>query len=264
MRSALYSGSLTHHRIGDIEHRFGYRVAMPLIDLDEVEQLCALHPLWSYEHHNLMSFRRRDYYGDPTRPLSDEIRRLVHERLGVRPTGPISMLGQVRTLGWLFNPIVFYYCYASPGTDIDAVVMDVTNTPWHDSHAYVVAGTGHHRFAKELHVSPFFDMDHEYDVAIDAPSDRLHVRFSNEQSGRRVFDAHLSLQRRDADRAGITEMLRHHAFATMGVSARIHTQASKLLRKGVPFRPNPKRYARPAEYTPTTERETAAATGPKP
>ena len=47
-------------------------------------------------------------------PLDEAVRDLVEERTGTRPVGPIGVLTQLRTWGWLFNPITTYYCWDPP------------------------------------------------------------------------------------------------------------------------------------------------------
>ena len=63
--------------------------------------------------------------------------RSSHERLGHTPQGPIRLLTHLRTLGHCFNPVSFYYCFAPDGETLEAIVAEVTNTPWGERHAYV-------------------------------------------------------------------------------------------------------------------------------
>ena len=58
-------------------------------------------------------------------------------RLGRRPTGPVFLLAHLRTFGWSFNPVAVYYCWQPDGRALDAVVLEVTNTPWGERHWYV-------------------------------------------------------------------------------------------------------------------------------
>ena len=57
--------------------------------------------------------------------------------------GPVAVLTQLRTWGWLFNPITTYYCFDPTGSSVETDVVEVTNTPWHERTAYVLPGTGH-------------------------------------------------------------------------------------------------------------------------
>ncbi len=195
MRSAVYEGIIIHHRRHPIDHRFQYRVAMPLLDLDEIEELCSLHPLWSNGRSNVVSYRRRDYLGGGPMPLAQAVRETVEDRLGTRLSGPIAMLAHPRTWGWLFNPVTLYYCFDPTGTHVEALVAEVTNTPWHERHAYVVGRPGTHHFDKALHVSPFFGMDMRYELSYRAPGQRPVLADQHHPGGQR------RLRRRHAPRA---------------------------------------------------------------
>ena len=241
MRSALYEGTVFHHRRTPVDHRFSYRIALPFVDLDELDGLCRLHPLWSAERHNAVSFWRRDYLPGRPGPLADVVRDLVEERLGRRPSGPVAMLAHLRTWGWLFNPIALYYCFDQDAVRVEALVAEVTNTPWHERHVYVVGEPGRHRFAKELHVSPFFDMDMDYELAYREPGNRLSLSMRTVRGDEMLFDAGLRLQRYEADRHALGRLVWNHPFTTMRVSAGIYRQALALWRAGVPFVPHPRR-----------------------
>jgi uncharacterized protein len=240
MRSVVYEGIIIHHRRHPIDHRFQYRVAMPLLDLDEIEELCSIHPLWSNERSNFVSYRRSDYLGGGPMPLGQVVREAVEDRLGTRLSGPIAMLAHPRTWGWLFNPVTLYYCFDPTGTRVDALVAEVTNTPWHERHAYVVGRPGTHRFDKALHVSPFFGMDMQYELSYRAPGHSLSLRISTIREGSAVFDAVMHLERREVSRRELSRLVFSHPFMTMRVSAAIYRQAFALRRAGAPVVTHPR------------------------
>jgi DUF1365 family protein len=242
MRSAVYEGVVTHRRHAPVAHEFRYRVAMPYVDLDEVDELCSRHPFWSARGPNAVWFRRVDFLAgvsdpgdpnaaDPGGSLGDAVRDLVEARGLARPQGPIAILGHLRTWGWLFNPLTLYFCSDADGAQVDALVAEVTNTPWHERHAYVLGpipgpAPGEYRFPKALHVSPFMGMNQEYVLRCDAP-------------GHKVFEATLALRRREATRRELGRMLWSYPLMTLRVSTAIQRQAFHLWRKGVPFHPHP-------------------------
>lgn len=243
MRSAVYEGILVHHRRVPVDHRFSYRIALPFVDLDELDELCGMHPLWSVERLNAISFRRSDYLANRSGSLADAVRDLVEERLGSRPAGPVAMLAHPRTWGWLFNPIALYYCFDEKGTGLEALVAEVTNTPWHERHVYVVGEPGRYRLAKELHVSPFFDMDMEYELTYGEPDTRLSVGMRAVRGDETLFHAALRLERRPADRRALGRLIWHPGLGTVGGSAGIYRQALALWRASVPFVGHPRRRA---------------------
>ena len=73
-----------------------------------------------------------------TGPLGDAVRDLVEARLGRRPTGPVHLLAQLRTFGWLFNPSPSTTAGAPTAARSTRSVLEVTNTPWGERHWYVL------------------------------------------------------------------------------------------------------------------------------
>ncbi|MGI8946347.1 MAG: DUF1365 domain-containing protein [Thermoleophilaceae bacterium] len=244
--SALYEGSVRHRRHTPVEHSFDYRHTMVLLDLDELPGALDGHPLCSARRAAPARFRREDHLGDPSRPLADCVRELVEERTGERPHGPVRLLTTLRTLGHSFNPVSFYYCYEPGGERVEAVVARVTNTPWGESHAYVLRRGGEtvmrDSSEKAFHVSPFIGMDNHYDWRVTEPDGRLLVHIDERDAdGRHIFDATLSLERHELSRARLTRMLLRFPASSLRVLALIYWNALRLKLKGAPYHPHPGR-----------------------
>jgi DUF1365 family protein len=242
MRSAIYEGVVTHRRhatsaTGHVAHRFEHRLALPLLFLDEIEQFCSMHPLWSSRRLNVVWFRRADYLGDRTESLDASVRNVAYASLGRRPKGRVALLGNLRTWGWLFNPVTIYYCFEEDSSEIDVLLLEVTSTPWHERHVYVIDGRNlQHRFAKRMHVSPFLGMDQEYVMHWSVPDERLSVHLGNRQGEERILDASIAMQRRGSTRADLARLV-WRIPQTYAVSLNIYRQALRLIRKGAPFHP---------------------------
>jgi DUF1365 family protein len=227
-----------------------------LLDLAEVEAVMSLHPAWSAHRPAPVRFRRQDFLGDPAVPLEGAVRDLVSERTARRPEGPIALAANLRTWGWLFNPISLYFCAGPTGVvgrrcSISSLVVEVENTPWHDRHAYVVGPPGLHRFAKELHVSPFLPMGLDYELRYTAPGERLTLGLDVLRGDRRLLSATLSLRRRPLDRAELGRLLWRHPAMTHRVTAGIYAHAVRLRLKGAPLFANPAgRGRKPASVDP--------------
>ena len=244
LRSAIYEGTLHHRRFGPgATHSFSYDVAMPLLDLAEIETVTGLHPLWSSRHPAPVWFRRADFLGDPAVRLDEAVRDLVEESTGHRPKGPIALLANLRTWGWLFNPISLYFCAGPDGAAVETLLAEVENTPWHDRHSYVVGAPGRHRFAKTMHVSPFLPMDVDYVLRYTAPAERLGVQLDVVRGDERLLSATLSLRRRALDGRALGRVLWAYPALTHRVSAGIYAQAARLRLGGAPFFGHPARQA---------------------
>ena len=121
---------------------------------------------------------------------------------GTRPEGPIRLLTNLRYFGHCFNPVSFYFCFDRSGETVEAVLADVNNTPWGESHAYVIGNPDAKRIIsgrleKEFHVSPLMAMDHVYEWRTTVPADDLQVHIASHRDGALAFDATLSLERRE-------------------------------------------------------------------
>jgi DUF1365 family protein len=237
--SGIYEGTVIHHRFEPIDRRFSYRIAMAYLDLAEIDEVCDCHPLWSNERANAVSFRRADYLGDPDIPLDESVRALVAERTGHRPRGRICLLTQVRTWGWLFNPISVYYCFDEAGVTVAHKVVEVMNTPWHERVAYVLPGVGSYVVDKAMHVSPFLPMDLRHCFVIGPPGERLVLGVDDLRDDKKVFSASMVLRLRTADRSTLGRVLWRFPLMTMRVSWGIYRQALSLKLRGVGFHPHP-------------------------
>lgn len=254
LNSCLYEGSVRHRRVGGVSDEFHYPLFMAYLDLDELPELFDGRPLWSARRPAIAWFRRADHLGDPRVPLREAVRELVLERTGVAADGPIRLLTHLRYLGYCFNPVSFYYCFDTAGEEgaerVRAVVAHVTNTPWGESHSYVMAvtqaadhgrkGVMRGRFQKRLHVSPLMGMDHTYDWRLSEPSERLSVHIESTRApGERVFDATLSLERRELSGPELRRALARYPLLTMRLTARIYAHALRLRLRGARYHPHP-------------------------
>ena len=238
----LYAGHTGHYRFHPREHEFRKPVRMVHVDVDRLTELDDL-PTWSATGTALMTVRVRDHLDGSDAPLGPRVRDLVRDELGWRPQGRITLLTQPRTWGYVFNPISIYYCWSVGDAVVDALVLEVTNTPWHERHIYVVdardSRTAMH--GKELHVSPFMPMNQEYRFAWSDPAESLRFSITVLQDGARVFSADLDLSGRSLTRGVAARAALTRPWSTLAVTAGIHLEAAKLWLKGVPFHGHPRR-----------------------
>jgi hypothetical protein len=242
--SCAYEGWVRHRRFTPVEHDFRYPLFLMYLDLDELPEVLDGNLAWSARRPALARFRRSDYLGDPGRPLRDEVLELVERRTGLTPGGPVRVLTQLRQFGVSFNPVSFYYCFDPGGTRVEAVAAEVTNTPWRERHTYVLERHGDgsvlaDRMGKEFHVSPFLGMEGNYEWRVSEPGKALQVHIENHEEGRPVFEATLSLERRELESKLLRRLLVRYPAASLAVVGRIYLQALRLKLKGVGHHPHP-------------------------
>lgn len=221
---------------------------MVYLDLDELPEVFRRYWLWSTQRPALAWFRRRDYLGDGQRPLPEAVRDVVEQQTGVRPRGPIRLLTHLRYFGYGFNPVSFYYCFDDADSQVQAIVAEVSNTPWNERHCYVLSepvgtrgGMLRYRFAKAFHVSPFMAMNMTYDWRFSEPAERLMVHMNTLQEEAKLFDATLTLQRRPLSSRNLAQVLLCYPAMTAKVVAAIYMQALRLWIKRCPFYVHPKK-----------------------
>lgn len=247
MESCIYEGQVKHTRAEPVVHRFNYRLFLMYLDLDELETLFDKRWFWSVRKPAIARFRRSDHLGPKDQPLAESVRDLVQSETGVRPMGPIRLLTHLRYFGHCFNPVSFYYCFEDDGETISTIVAEVNNTPWGEQTTYVLPRTmniakGHSfRFQppKKMHVSPFMEMDNEYDWCFTLPKQNLSVFMANSKDGKRFFDASMALSRSEITGASLARVLFTFPLVTVKVVGAIYWQAFRLWLKRCPFYAHP-------------------------
>lgn len=243
--SVLYRGTIRHRRFTPVSHEFSYRITLPLLDLATVDRELSVPGLLGTGRPALGWFRRGDYAGDPETSLDRTIRDTVEQRTGWRPDGRIQVLTHLRYWGFVMNPISIFYCHDATGA-LRHLVLQVTNTPWREKTLYVLTVSRTlskhvHRFAKEMHVSPFNPMDMEYLCRFREPSGRLFFHLENHGRGGVETDATLVLERMPMTRPRLLGLVLRQPAMTVKTGFAIYWQALRLWIKGAPVYDHPGR-----------------------
>lgn len=179
----LWRCRVVHHRLRPREHRFGYRLFLLELDLDQLGPIARRIPWLSLNRFNLFSFHESDYLGGERSPLKP---RLLAElaRLGwsLPADTRVVLLTLPRMLGYVFHPVSFYYLNDAAGRVLGAAV-EVGNT-FGEHKLYPVPAAAvdeprhRRRVAKDFYVSPFSPLDLEFDFRLGRPvpgCDRLRI-----------------------------------------------------------------------------------------
>ena len=243
----LYWGTISHQRHTPFKRFFSYPIFMAYIDISSLASTMKPSLLWNINKPALVSFKRKDYHGDPDLDLDSAVRKTLHEKTGKVFKGPIRLLTHLRYFGHCFNPVSFYYCFDDLDQKVEAIMAEVTNTPWKERHAYIIEEQAENNTRtgfiaspkKQLHVSPFWGMDHDYEWFFSQPEDSLNVKMKNFKDGEKVFNVSLDLKRRAFSNAGLVKAISRFPFITLMVVYRIHWQAFMLYIKRAPFFTHP-------------------------
>jgi DUF1365 family protein len=217
-----------------LEHSV-YYAALDLAELDEVDRSVRL---FGRNRRNALEFRDADHWTTPTTDLRETI--LAHLRAqGEDPEGwRITLVTNLRVLGYVFNPASFYLCRDAAG-DLRVVVVEVHNTHL-ERHLYTLRPEAPGRrfvasMDKDFYVSPFIDMEGRYTVhVLDEPAG-LRIAINERQGDRPVIATSLVLARRRLSDRMIVRMLLRHPLMTQRTMALIHVHAWRLWRRGARF-----------------------------
>ncbi len=217
----VFVGRVSHARNLAVAHRFSYRVWMALAQLQDSRLPRLLRP------------RTSRYLS-----VSDVLARSGLEALD-RRGATVWLLTQPSLLGRSFNPVSFYFV-ESEGALV-SIVAHITNTPWDESHCYVLAQNADNvwQFDKRFHVSPFLPMDIRYRWCFTVEHGHIRVAMRLARGDQPVFAAHLALRRASLRPLTPLWLRARHPLQNLTTLARIYWQALVLKLKGAPFHAHP-------------------------
>ncbi|WP_214073621.1 DUF1365 domain-containing protein [Mucilaginibacter sp. dw_454] len=246
MNSCLYKATVMHHRLSPKEHRFHYDVFMFYLDLDEIDALAKRLKFMSRNKFNLFNFRDKDHLQLPREKpdTSKNIRQHITDYLlqnGVDiGNGRIMVLTNLCTMGYQFNPVSFYFCYDEQGNAVCSIV-EVCNTFREMKPYFLGADTKQGdefklNTEKYFYVSPFMEMDTNFDFDLRLPGEKLQVRIDDyNKAGERFFISTLSGNRAALTDANLLLYFISFPLITLKVIGLIHWQALKLWLKKIPY-----------------------------
>lgn len=230
MKSSLYECRIVHERFSPKRHRFAYRVFLFSLDLDEIDALVARIPWLSRNRFNVYSFHDRDHL---------EIRELLDAH-GIARPARIQLLTNLRILGYVFNPVSFYFCFDEGGQPM-AAVAEVNNT-FGETRPYVIGPAElrggrsfESRRRKDFYISPFVALDADLVLRLPVPEERLGFAIDDIEDGERVLTATMTGSRVPLTAGRLAWFALKYPLLTVGVIAAIHWEALRLWLKGVPF-----------------------------
>jgi DUF1365 family protein len=248
-------GHVRHRRFSPVTHRLNYPIFMPLINLDELEQLAEQVFWFGFRPWHWARFRRRDYLGEGNlkQAVIKMVNQLTGENLEATESRVMALLN-LRYLGIYFSPVNFYYIYDQTQT-WSFLLAEVSNTPWNERHYYALdvrqKGNGiclSH--AKAFHVSPFNPIRQKYQWRLWPTGEllRLHLACLEQNDAvdgaLRVFDASLVMKSLPFTGKHLLRLLLKTPVMAVKILWGIYSHAFRLWRKGAPV------YSHPDKQTP--------------
>lgn len=240
--SALYAGSVMHHRLRPKEHRLRYSIFYLLLDLDEIHLLGAKLRWFSHNQFNIFSFYDRDHVEGEAVSLRDKVERHLRDA-GIEYGGPIRLLTMPRILGYAFNPISIFFCHRRDRS-LSAILYEVNNT-FGQRHHYLIPVASdakppiRQESQKSLYVSPFMTTDMTYSFTVTPPEERVALSVVGSDETGPLIIAKLTATRRDLTDAQLARAFFAYPLLTLKVIAGIHWEALLIWFKGIALQHRP-------------------------
>jgi hypothetical protein len=255
MAPSLLIGHVMHRRLRPAVNAFTYPVffvRLPLARLADADNA-----LFGVDRPGLMSFHQKDHGPRDGSPLLPWIHGLLRQH-GLSDDGEVVLQTFPRVLGYVFNPVSFWYCHNRHGALI-AVLAEVSNT-FGGHHDYLLYNPDHSPLRdgqqlgtdKAFHVSPFCKIEGGYRFRFTSRGKRVVACIDYDDSDGPLLLTAISGFTRTWGMSALLAAFLRMPLLTIGVMARIHWQALKLWIKGVPFvgaHPQPQPQPRPIEET---------------
>ena len=227
-----------HGRKGRIKNEFRYGFLSILVPVRS--GIASPSPMLKVNRRGLYSFREADHgHGEGLLRYSQEMAS-AHEFSDICD-GPVWLLTQPRWLGYVFNPVSFWF-FTDQKENLRVVLAEVNNT-FGERHTYLCHKDDfspinvHDRvIAKKLfHVSPFQDVSGEYSFRFMFGSAKVAAWIDYSNDGNGIFATVTgTIQKITMGRLIKSFVLQ--PFGALRVMMLIHWQALKLKIKGAHYR----------------------------
>lgn len=239
MRSHLLEGIVRHRRAQPFTYDLEHGVYYAALDLDELDEVAGSLRTVSRNGRNLFELRDDDHLDPP----ADDLRTRFLDHLqseGIDPGGwRITLVTNLRVLGYVFNPASFYLCRDPEGV-LRTVVIEVHNTHG-ERHLYTLRPRGDRgsgfvaKMAKEFYVSPFIETRGGYTVRVRDESSRLRITINQEMPDGLLLHASVDVVRRPLTDRTLLRMFVRHPLVTHKTIGLIHWHALRLWLRGARF-----------------------------
>jgi DUF1365 family protein len=238
MRSHLLVGKVRHRRARPLTYQLEHDVFYTALDLDELDEVTAKSRLIRRNRRGIVELRDSDHLPTPATDLEADVRALLRAE-GDDPSGwRITLITNLRILGYVFNPASFYLCRDESGV-LRRLLVEVHNT-FGDRHLYPLrpADQGEAFRAgmpKVFFVSPFISVDGAYTVHVRDEAEGVRIAIALRQENEHVLSTSLVLRRRPLTDRALLRLLLRHPLMTHRTTGLIHWHAFRMWLRGAPF-----------------------------
>ncbi|MCA9407246.1 MAG: DUF1365 domain-containing protein [Candidatus Omnitrophica bacterium] len=239
LNSCLYETLVMHCRIRPKRYRFVHKIFMFYLDLDELNVITKNIFLISHNKRNIYNFRDKDHFDLDGKNIKEKVIAFLQSKGVYFNKGKIMLLTNLRTFGYLFNPVSFYFCFDERDVPI-CVIPEIGNT-FGEIKPFLIDSASFHngKFVSQqkkfFYISPFIDLDIPLDFQLHVPDDRLNIQIDDFDKEGKFLYATMSGKRKELNNRNLFWHTMRYPFITLKVIVLIHYHALRLWMKKVPY-----------------------------
>jgi DUF1365 family protein len=215
-----------------------------LLDLSELDEIQSKLFFFGNNRFSLFSFWQKDHlrYGEGS--LLEQVRNYVKDSGVTEQIDRVFLLTNLRVLGYVFNPVSFYFCFGKNGEQICSIA-EVGNTfgeikPYlglvnKDSLGTIADPQTYLRVRKDFYVSPFIPLDSEFEFRLNFPKEKLAIGVDSYEAGKRILTTAFLGEKKVFSSWNLFILFCQYPFVTVQIIVLIHFQALKLVIKKMPY-----------------------------
>ena len=233
--SLIYTGNVIHKRFKPKEHYFKYKVFSLLIDLDELKIIKENINIFSYNKFNILSFFDKDHGPRDGSSIKEWVKKNL-KNIGINDDKvQVKLLCYPRIFGYVFNPLSIFFIY-NERSELISILYEVKNT-FGEQHTYIFKTNDNktiiNNCSKKFYVSPFIEMDCEYNFRVLKPSSTISIIIDQKDKEGKILFASQDGIAQKLDEKNLIFSFFSHPLMTFKIIVAIHYEALKLWIKGI-------------------------------
>jgi len=232
MNSCLYECAIRHDRHSPKRYQFVHKIFMFYLDLDELPQLSRFSWLLGYNQPRAYEFKDQDHVASGFASVKENILAFLKAQGVSTKIHRIQLMTNVRTFGYIFNPVSFYFCFDTEGNPV-CVVSEIGNTFGELKYFYLgpekkSAKAFSDTQVKYYYISPFTDLDNHLEFNIQVPDEHLNITIDTLKNGEKFFWSSMTGPRKALSTVNLIGYTVKYPWVTLKVIFLIHWHAAML------------------------------------
>jgi DUF1365 family protein len=239
MNSCLYECTVMHLRTKPKKHRLLHKIFMFYLDLDEVDAICKNNFLIGHNRWRPYGFYDQDHLPLGKKTVRENVVDFLRSKGIMDEVGRVMLLVNLRTFGYVFNPLSVYFCFDKNDRPLCSV-PEIGNT-FGEIKAFILSpdtlkdNSFKDEQKKFYYISPFSKLDISLDFNFKIPADRLDIRVDDISNGEKILYASLTGKQKALSVGNLLWMTLRYPLVTLKVIALIHLHALWLYFRKMPF-----------------------------